>query len=170
MSLQYENEEISEEQISPEEFLAEQKCSIRKKSFWAIGAGAFLVVVSIAGVWLLVNYFPDILAEAKLEDKGFLSILFRNILFLLGLFFLGGGIWGLFHAKSLSIEDFITSPEAMTFLEAARDTKPYYSYILVGSIVVVYLVQLLADSQNPRGNTELDYSIEAAGFLKINAH
>ncbi len=159
-------EEISEEQISPEEFLAEQKRSIRKKSYWAIGVGAFLAIISVAAVWLLVNYFPESLEELNLEDKSFFSILFRNILFLLGLFFLGGGIWGLFHAKSLKIEDFISSPEAIAFLESARETKPYYSYILVGSIIVVYLVQVLVDNQNPRENTAISYSIVLAGFIK----
>ena len=159
-------EENPEQQISPEEFLAEQKRSIRKKSYWAIGVGAFLAVISVAGVWLLVNYFPESLAEANLEDKSFISILFRNILFLLGLFFFGGGIWGLFHAKSLKIEDFISSPEAIEFLESARETKPYYSYILVGSIIVVYLVQWLVDKQNPRENDPIPYSIELAGFIK----
>ncbi|HVE56729.1 MAG TPA: rhomboid family intramembrane serine protease [Pyrinomonadaceae bacterium] len=166
MSLQYENEEIPEKQISPEEFLAEQKRAIRKKSFWAIGVGAFLAIISVAGVWLLVSYFPESLEELNLEDKSFLSILFRNILFLLGLFFLGGGIWGLLHAKSLKIEDFISSPEAIAFLESARETKPYYSYILVGSIIAVYLVQLLVDRENPREDNPIAYSIELAGFIK----
>jgi len=166
MSLQYENEEISEQKISPEEFLAEQKRSIRKKAFWATGAGAFLVIISVAGIWLLVNYFPESLEEVSLKDKGFFSILFRNILFFLGLFFLAGGIWGLFYAKNLTLEDFIVSPEALVFLEQSRDQKPVYSYILVGSIVIVYLAQLMADSQNPRTGSELDYSIELAGFVK----
>jgi membrane associated rhomboid family serine protease len=164
MSLQ--NEEIPERKISPEEFLAAQKRAIRKKAFWAISAGAFIVLISVAGTWLLVNSFPGLLTELELPNKSFFSVLFRNILFFLGLFFLAGGIWGLFHAKSLKIEDFISSPEAIAFLESARDTKPYYSYILVGSIVIVYLAQLMADSQNPRAGNELDYSIELAGFVK----
>lgn len=166
MGLDYENEETPEEPISPEEFLAGQKNAIRKKSLWALVAGAVLTLVSIAGVWALVNYFPALLEEAKLEDKSFFAILFRNILFLLGLFFLAGGVWGLFHAKNLKLEDFIPSPEAVVFLESVRETKPYYSYILVGSIVAVYLVQFLVDSKNPRGNAEIPYSIELAGFMK----
>jgi len=159
-------EEISEEQISPEEFLAEQKRSIRKKSFWAIGVGAFLAIISVAAVWLLVNYFPESLEELNLEDKSFFSILFRNILFLLGLFFLGGGIWGLFHARSLKIEDFISSPEAVDFLESVRETKPYYSYILVGSIIVVCLAQFLTAAGNLHEKDWVSYSIELAGLVK----
>jgi membrane associated rhomboid family serine protease len=166
MGLDPDIEENSEPSLSPEEFLAEQKRAIRKKSFWALGAGAFLVVVNIAGVWALINYFPEFLEEANLEDKSFISILFRNILFLLGLFFLAGGIWGYFHAKNLKLEDFIASPEAVAFLEQARGTKPFYSYILVGGIVVVYLAQLLVDWQNPRASNEIPYSIELAGFVK----
>ncbi len=166
MSSQNENEEIPEPQISPEEFLAAQKSAIRKKAYWAIGVGAVMVVVSIAGVWLLVNSFPELLAEMELTDKSFFSILFRNILFFLGLFFVAGGVWGLFHAKNLTLEDFIASPEALIFLEQNRDKKPLYSYILVGSIAIVYLAQMMADSQNPRNPKELDYSIELAGFVK----
>jgi len=164
--LEYENEESAEREISPEEFLAEQKRAMRKKSFWAIGAGAFLALVSIAATWILINYFPELLEEAKLEDKSFIAILFRNILFLLGLFFLAGGVWGLFHAKNLKIEDFISSPEAVAFLAQARDAKPIYSYILVGSIVAVYLAQALIDVTYPRKSDELAYSIEIAGFVK----
>jgi membrane associated rhomboid family serine protease len=166
MGLDYENAEIPEREISPEEFLALQKNAIRRKSFWAIGAGAFLTLVSIAATWALINYFPELLEKAKLDDKSFISILFRNILFLLGLFFLAGGIWGLFHAKNLKIEDFIPSPAAVEFIEQARGTKPYYSYLLVGSIVVVYLIQFLVDSKNPREADEIPYSIELAGFMK----
>jgi membrane associated rhomboid family serine protease len=166
MGLNYENQEIPETEISPEEFLAEQKRSIRKQWLWAIAVGAVLTIISIVATWLLVGNFPEMLEEAGLEDKSFISILFRNILFLLGLFFLAGGVWGLFHAKNLKIEDFIASPEAVEFIEAARETTPYYTYLLVGGIVVVFLVQLLADSQNPRGNNPISYSIETAGLVK----
>jgi membrane associated rhomboid family serine protease len=166
MSLEYENEEIPEQPVSPEEFLAEQRRAIRRKSFWAIGAGAVLSVICIAATWVLVGGFPEMLEESGLEDKSFISLLFRNILFLLGLFFLAGGVWGLFHAKNLKIEDFIASPEAVEFIEQARGTTPYYSYILVGGIVAVFLVQLLTDSQNPRGDDPISYSIDTAGFVK----
>ena len=92
MSLEYETGENDERELSPEEFLAERKSAIRKNSVWAIGGGAFLTVVSISSTWILIGYFPELLEEAKLEDKSFLSILFRNILFLLGLFLLAGGV------------------------------------------------------------------------------
>lgn len=159
-------EEILERELSPEVFLAKQKLSMRKNSRWAIGVGAVLTIFSVGATWLLVSGFPGMLEEAGLEDKSFFSILFRNILFLLGLFFLAGGIWGSFHAKNLKIEDFIVSPEAAEFIEAARETTPYYTYLLVGGIVAVFLVQLLADSQNPRGDNPITYSIETAGFVK----
>jgi len=143
MSFEYENEERDEREIeiSPEEFLALQKRSIRRKSFWALGVGAFLALVSLGATWLLVNS-PEMLEDLQLEDKSFVSILFRNILFLLGSFFLAGGIWGLFHAKNLKIEDYISSPEAVEFIESIRDTKPLYTYILVGCLVAVTIFQL----------------------------
>jgi membrane associated rhomboid family serine protease len=165
MSLQYENEE-PERGIMPEEFLRDQKSAIRKKSLWAIGIGSTIALISIVGVWLLVNVFPEMLVELKTSDKGFFSILFRNILFLLGLFFVAGGIWGLFHAKNLKLEDFIASPEAIVFLEESRAIKPVFTYILVGCLIAVFLAQLLADSQNPQEPDEISFSIKSAGFVK----
>jgi membrane associated rhomboid family serine protease len=166
MGLEYENEEAPERAISPEEFLAEQKRSFRRKSVWSLGLGAALTVFSIAATWALVSYFPETLEEAGLEDKSFVAILFRNIIFLLGLFFLAGGVWGIFYAKNLKIEDYIATREAVEFIEQARGTTPYYTYILVGAIVAVFLVQLLTDSQNPRGDNQIAFSIEQAGFVK----
>lgn len=166
MSLDYENEEIFESEISPEEFLRLQKRAIRRKSFWAIGGGAVLTVSSIAATWALVNYFPEFLEEAGLEDRSFISNLFRNILFLLGLFFLAGGVWGIFHAKNLRIEDYIATPEAVEFIEAARQTKPNYTYIFVGGIVIVCLVQFLAAAGNLHEKDWVVYSVETAGLVK----
>lgn len=166
MSLQYESGEENERRLSPGEFLAEQKSAMRRKSFWSIGGGAFLVIISIALIYALINYFPEALEDLEISNRSFLSILFRNILFLLGLFFIAGGIWGLFSAKNLTIEDFIPSPEAILFLEQAGATKLVYSYILVGCIVAVFLAQWVADSQNPVGYNEIEYSVRLAGFVK----
>ena len=167
MSVGYEIEDDSGQQISPEEFLAEQKRSARRKSYWSIGIGGVLTVFSFAATWALVNYFPGTLEEAGLKDKSFVAILFRNIIFLLGLFFLAGGIWGFFHAKNLKIEDYIVSPEAVEFLDAARGTRPFYTYLLVGGIVVVFLVQYFTGRQNLRGEDDwISYSIDLAGLVK----
>lgn len=155
MSFEYENDE-EERQITPEEFLRRQKSAIRKKSRWAIGIGAFVVSVHLA--WLAL------FSVAGLKTD--FSVLFRSIFFILGLFALAGGIWGIFYAKNLTLQDFIPSPEAVEFLRQARDTKPFYTYILVGCIVAVYFSQFLIDSQNTRSMDELPLSAELAGFVK----
>jgi membrane associated rhomboid family serine protease len=147
--------------------LARQKRATRRKSFWAIGLGTVLTVFSFAATWALIHYFPESLEDAGLEDKSFVAILFRNIVFLLGLFFLAGGVWGIVHAKNLKIEDYIATPEAVEFIEAARETKPYYSYLLVGAIAAVFLVQYLTGSQNLRGRNDwISYSVDLAGLVK----
>jgi membrane associated rhomboid family serine protease len=144
MSFEYESEAEEPEvrEITPEEFLQEQKSAIRRKSWWAIASGAFAVVLSLGAILLVVNYFPEYLEDADLVGKSVFNLLFRNIFFLLGLFFLAGGIYGLYYAKTLSLEDLLPSPEAIEFLRQARRTKPFYSYIFVGCLVLVTLFQL----------------------------
>lgn len=154
MSLPHEPEQ-SAPQITPEEFLREQKSSIRRKSFWAIGIGGFIVAVHF--VWLAVFSF------AGLEPD--FSVLFRSIFFVLGLFAFVAGIWGIYYARGLSLADLIPSPEAVRFFEEARETKLIYTYVLVGCIVAVYIAQFYADAQNPRGDN-LAFSIATAGFVK----
>jgi len=156
MSLDYEKPEENEPQITPEEFLRDQKSSIRKRAFWAIGIGAFIVAAHL--VWLTIFSVTGL--------KPDFSVLFRSIFFILGLFAFAAGIWGIYYAKNLTIKDFIASPEAVEYLEQARHTKLYYTYILVGLLVVVYLVQMAADSGNGRDSEKLPLSIELAGFVK----
>lgn len=155
MSLQYEESNEDKPQITPEEYLQEQKAAIRARSWWAIGFGIFAIVGSFAAIWLAVNYFPEYTEDAA--SKSVFYFLFRNLYFLLGLFFLTVGIWGLYYAKKLKFEDLIPSPEAIEFARQSVKTTPYYSYILVGSIVAVTMAQNYAG---------LDESIEIAGFVK----
>lgn len=155
MSLPHESQE-AEPQITPEEFLREQKSSIRRKSFWAIGIGGFLVAVHL--LWLAVFSFAGLHAD--------FSVLFRSIFFVLGLFAFVVGIWGIYYARSLSLADLIPSPEAVRFFEEARETKLIYTYVLVGCIVAVYAAQFYADVQNPREDDLLPFSIQVAGFVK----
>ena len=146
--MQYVNdEETSEQQITPEEFLAEQKSRIRTRSFWAIGAGAFVVGAHLA--WLALFSFAGLQPD--------FSVLFRSILFILGLFILGGGIWGLRHAKNLKLEDLVASPEAVEFARQSELAVPYFTYVLVGLIIAVMLSQMAAG---------LDESVDIAGFVK----
>lgn len=149
MSLQN-DEEIPEKQVTAEEFLDAQKSAIRKKSWWGIGIGAFLVLAHLA-------LFSIVIFSNRLEDVLTWKDLFKSIFFILGLFALAGGIYGLRYAKNLTIEDYIASPEAIEFARQASLSKPIYTYILVASIVCVTLAQF---------SVGLQKSIDLAGFDK----
>jgi membrane associated rhomboid family serine protease len=140
-------EEDPAPQISAEEYLADQKRSIRKKSWWGIGIGGFLVAVHLG--WLLLFA----LLGAQLD----LSILFRSIFFILGLFGVAAGIYGLYYSRTLSLTDIIPSEAAIEFARRSEVVTPYYSMILLGTIVAVFLVQLSAG---------IEQSILAAGFVR----
>jgi rhomboid protease GluP len=143
VSLQYEKpEEENEPQITPEEFLREHKSTIRKRSFWAIGIGSLLIFVH--------------LALFAIADVDF-SLLFRSIFFILGLFAVAGGFWGLYEARRMTMQDLIPSPEAILFAQQAELSNPYFTYVLVACIVTVTLCQMTLD---------LDQSVEIAGFVK----
>lgn len=140
-------EEEPTPQITAEEYLAEQKRSIRKKSWWAIGIGGFLVLVHIG--WMLIF--------ALLGAQTDPSVLFRSIFFILGLFAFGAGIFGLYYARSLSLKDIIPTQEAIEFARRSEASTPYYTMILIGSIVAVFVAQMSAG---------LEESIISAGFVK----
>lgn len=150
MSLKYDNEEIPEQQLTADEFLAAQKSAIRKKSWWAIGIGAFVVLAHLA-------LFSIVIFSNQLEEVLTWKDLFKSIFFILGLFALAGGIYGLRYAKNLVIEDYIASPEAIEFARQAALTSPIYTYILVGAIVCVTLAQF---------SVGLEKSVDLAGFDK----
>jgi rhomboid protease GluP len=150
MSLDYEKEEIPERQITPEEFLRDQKSSIRRKSWWAIGIGSFLILAHLL-LFSLVIFSEEFSEMLSWKD------LFKSIFFILGLFALVGGIWGLNYAKKLTLQDLIPSPEAIEFARQAEFSRPIYTVILVGSIVAVMLAQY---------SVGLEESIEIAAFDK----
>jgi membrane associated rhomboid family serine protease len=158
-------EEERELRKAQEEFLEKRRAKIRKRSLWAIGIGFFFTSLTVGSVYLLLNHFPYLLDQYGVPNYGFWGMLFRNILFLLGIFLVGGGVWGLLHARRIKIEDFTPSPEAMVFLDQIRTTRPTYSYFLVGSIVATYLVQLVTDSDSQVVG-QLPNSIQIAGLIK----
>jgi hypothetical protein len=141
------NEEAPEQRITPEEYLADQKSRIRKRSWWSLGIGAFLVGAHLAwlGLFVLAGLNPDF------------TVLFRSIFFILGLFLFVGGIWGLHYAKNLKLEDLIPTPEAVEFARQAELSTPYFTYVLVGLIVAVTLCQM---------SVGLAEAVEMAGFDK----
>lgn len=139
-----------EPQLTPEQYLAEQKRAIRHRAIWFLSAGILITA------FLLLAFA---LGYATLGD------LFNNIFFILGLFITAGGVWGVFYAKNLSLKDLIPTPEAIEFLREAQNRKPYFSYILVGSLIVVTVFQLLSE----RVESIFDIgekSAEIAGLIK----
>ncbi|MDQ3798074.1 MAG: rhomboid family intramembrane serine protease [Acidobacteriota bacterium] len=144
--MNYETEEEPPQpspRITPEEFLAERKRAIRRRSWWAIGIGAVLVALHLLVFFFVIAFKEQFLAQYPEAFDGEISwkILFQSLTFLLGLFALIAGIWGLYEARRITLEDLIPTPEAVEFLRQARDTVPYFSYILVACLVVVTLFQ-----------------------------
>lgn len=140
-------DEDSQPEISAEEYLAAQKRSIRKKAWWGIGIGGFIVAVHIG--WLLLF--------GMLGAKTDLTVLFRSIFFILGLFGLVAGLYGLYYARSLKIEDLTPSAAAIEFARRSEATTPYFTMILIGSIIAVFVAQMTSG---------LEASVDAAGFVK----
>lgn len=132
---------------SPEEILAERKASVRKKSLWSVILGSAAILITVGAVLFVLNN-PDQFKEYGLESQSVFSILFDNIIFLLGLFFIAAGLWGLYEARRMTLADIIPSREAMEFIAAGAETTPYYSLILVGSIAAVFIVQILSEADS----------------------
>ncbi len=152
MSIRYEKPEDNapQKQLTPEEFLENQKTVIRRRSFWFLAFGVLITV------FLLFELAKGLVT---FED------LFRSIFFILGLFGLAGGIWGIYYAKKLSLKDLIPSPEAIDFIRQGQLTKPIYSYILVGCLVVVTIFQLLTEHTTSLLDVG-EKSAEIAGLVK----
>ncbi|MDI1241193.1 MAG: rhomboid family intramembrane serine protease [bacterium] len=149
MSYEFQPKQEDEPQpeISVEDYLAAQKKSIRKKAWWAIGIGGFVVAVHVG--WLLL--FAIIGADPDF------SVLFRSIFFILGLFGFAAGLYGLYYARSLKLEDLTPTPEAIEFAQRSAAVTPYYTMILLGSIIAVFVAQ---------GSVGFDVSLLAAGFVR----
>lgn len=133
MPFEYEGpEEPQQPQISPEEYLELRKKEIRKKSWWAVGIGGFVVAAYIGWllVFLLLGLKPD------------LAVLFRSISFIIAFIALIGGLYGLYYARNLTLEDVIPTVEAIEYVRKGILTVPYYSLILVFSLIAVTIAQL----------------------------
>lgn len=128
-------------------YLAEQKASIRRKSWWAVGIGGFVVVVHI--VWLVAFGMAGISPDY--------TVLFRSIFFVLGLFAFCAGLYGLYHARNLTLSDVMPSAEAIEFAQRSELKPPYYTFILLGSLVAVFIAQTFVG---------FEPSIRAAGFVR----
>lgn len=147
----------NEPQLTPEEYLAARKSSMRTKSWWAIGIGVFIV----AGHLLL--FAIVILSGQSGEMIGFAD-LFRSIFFVLGLFAIAGGAFGLREARRLTFEDLVPTREAIEFSRQIESIKPWFSYVMVGSIVAVFLTQMVTDPG--AASDDGPASIMRAGLIK----
>lgn len=159
--MEFVNDDEQSPQLTPEEFLQQKKKEMRRKSWWGIGLGAIVVLINIGAIWLLVNS-PEYAEELGITKSDFFTLLFRNIFFLLGLFFLVAGIWGLYEARKMTLEDFAVSPEAIDFLRQAEGINPLYSYIILGSVIAVFVAQLSVGNDTD-GSMK---SVEIAGLVK----
>ena len=131
-------------EITPEQFLAEQKRSIQKKSAWAIGLGGGVVALHLIGFLILTLVQEELRGE--LEEPVSWKLLFRSIFFILGLFAVASGVWGLYYARRLSLADLIPSEEAIDFVRKGLGYKPYYSIFIVTCLIAVTIVQLLTEN------------------------
>lgn len=142
MSLQYEKSVGDEPSVTPEKYLAEQRRVIRRRAFFFLGAGVLLTIYLLFKVVFNSVAFAD---------------LFQDIFFILALFGLIGGAWGIYYASKLTLEDLLPPPEAVEFLRQAQNVKPYFSYVLVAFVAVVFLCQITFG---------VEESITSAGFNK----
>lgn len=160
--MEEQREEDPQPQMSPEEYLALQKKDIQKKSLWGIAIGGALVALHL--LYLFLGYLQFYLLGESGDAVLDIKLLFQSVLFIVGLFLLAAGIYGLIHARRLTLEDIIPSQTAVEFLSAGATIKPIYSYILVGMIVAVTIVQLNVEGLNFEDFGQI--SGDAAGLVK----
>lgn len=131
MSVQDEKSDEYLPQLTPEEFLALQQKQIRRRASWFLAGGGLITA------YLVFEVVTGGIAAREL---------FQSIFFILGLFGLVGGGWGIYYAKHLTLKDLIPSPEAIEFLREGRLAKPYFSYVLIASLVAVMIFELLTEN------------------------
>jgi rhomboid protease GluP len=59
---------------------------------------------------------------------------------------LAGGLWGLYYARKLSLNDLIPSEEAIQFLREGVGTRAYYSLFIISCLIGVTVLQLNTES------------------------
>lgn len=162
--MEYTNDEEEQTRpgLTPEEFLAERKRRMRRNSWWGITIGTITIALMSLGILYLLS-IPEFQFDEDGNRRTFFSLLFGNLFVLLGLFFVGAGLWGLYEARRLTVEDLIPSPEAVEFLRQAEGTTPLYSYIILGCLVSVFVVQLVTAGDDGARRFP---SVDTAGLVK----
>jgi membrane associated rhomboid family serine protease len=160
-------EEEQQPQLTAEEYLAAQKASIRKKSWWGIGIGGVLVLLHIVG-YVLVASLGEVMLTEDQEPLRW-TMLFRSMFFVLGLLGLGAGLFGLRYARKLTLKDITPTREAVEFLEAGKGIKPYYSYFLLICIGAVLFAQMSVgfDESRPIAGLEKADFFQKAEYWRI---
>lgn len=122
---------------------------------WEIGIGSAIVLLHIIVFYYIRNFEPQLVDGYG--DSFSWTLLFRSIFFILGFVSIAAGLWGLYQSKHLSLDDIIPTQEAVEFIGQTEFLTPYYSYALVGAIVLVGVVQVVVG---------LDESFTRAAFVK----
>jgi membrane associated rhomboid family serine protease len=123
--------------------LEEEKKSARKSAIQTVSGGLGLIALSIAIV--------------VIWDMGWDS-LFRNVFFFIGGIILVLGAYGLYEARTLTLEKITPDPQALEFEKQVAAKKPTYLIMMTGCLITVFLFQAL----------QLKSSVEAAGLVKSN--
>jgi rhomboid protease GluP len=155
------NDEEQPRGMTPEEFLEERKQQMRRRAWWSVGAGSIVVALSLALAVYILNS-PMLLEEFGGADQGFFSLLSRNIFFLIGLFFTGAGVWGLYEARRLKLEDLIATPATIDFFQKAEGISHVYAYIILACLIAVFIAQSFAGAE---GDGTMA-SLTAGGLVK----
>ena len=138
-----ENDAPLTEQEFRQQMLAKQRQSARYSSIWAIGFG-----VSVFAIYGFLIFSETL----RVSD------VFQSIFFVFGIIALLGGIFGLYQAAKLTLEDIIPTPQAERLALAFQRTIPIFTYLLLGCLALVMLVQTSAKINN---------SIASAGLVKV---
>jgi membrane associated rhomboid family serine protease len=144
--------------LTPEQYVAERKKEIRKLAWRSTLLGSIILLFNLLLIFVLITFSET----TGLSWKDFLPLLFRNIFFLLGLFFILAGLLGFYEAKRVNIDDFTLTPEAYNFLSQVERIKPIYTYIILTCILGVFFFQL-SDLVDNEGNFR---SLFVAGLVK----
>lgn len=82
---------------------------------------------------------------------------FYSVYFVLGVIIFGGGLWQYRQARKLTLEDVTPVKLSKEFIDAVRQSKPRYTWIILGCLIAVGLCQPVFEAKE---------SIELAGLVK----
>lgn len=153
-------ESISERRIDLEKQVKERKAELRKFALRSLAIGFSILAFNLTLIFLLVS-FPEV---TGFSSKDLFFLLLRNIFFLIGVFFVLAGFWGLYEASRVKVEDVILTREAQEFLTQAINVKPTYTYIILICVISVFFFQL-ADVVDGEGNFRAFF---VAGLVKAD--